>query len=153
MSEWSQSTERMQAEVRLVDGVSLQGELHLQGRVFHHTGPESPVELLNRPEAFIPLSTPNGIVFVAKAQVMMVVCPPVSAVPDPERLSVAKLIGLDVVMHGGVEVKGWATLELPPPRARTLDFLNGPEPFFAISTDDDYRVLNRALVRLVRPLD
>ena len=45
------------------------------------------------------------------------------------------------------------TLELPPGRRRTLDFLNGEGDFFALWCDGRTRYINKLHVRFIRPLD
>lgn len=153
MSEWA-ATRRVPATVRLGDGVTLEGELHVQARVAHHDGPEMPIEMLNRVESFFPLSLPDGgVAFVSKAQAAVVTCPPEAAQPDPDRASAAKRVDLHVILAGGDEVAGWASLELPPTRARSLDYLNAPDRFFALLTEDAAHYVNRAHVRYARPAD
>ncbi|HEU4700179.1 MAG TPA: hypothetical protein VFS40_13430 [Gemmatimonadales bacterium] len=152
MSDWG-ATERVSAEVQLADGQSLRGEVYVQMRVAHRAGPETLLELLNRPEPFFALTADDGVTFVSKAQVAIVSSEATSPLDDPARLGAAKRIGLAVTVAGGEEYTGWAAIELPPTRARTLDFLNGPDRFFQIGTDDATRYVHRAHVRLVRPLD
>jgi hypothetical protein len=152
MSDWA-STVRITADFCLADQTRLRGELHVQGRVAHHDGPETPLEMLNRPDAFFPISVDQGIAFLAKAQVAVVVCAPQVEYSDPERVSAVKTIALEIVVAGGEEFRGWAALELPPTRARTLDYLNGPGQFFSLQGEDATRLINRAHVRVVRPLD
>lgn len=153
MSNWA-STERVPAEVALAEAVVLQGDIHLQPRVGHHDGPETPLEMLNRPEPFFPVTLTGGqIAFAAKAQVAMVTCGPGVAMSDSERASAAKTIRLDVTMAGGSQFRGWAALELPPTRNRTLDYLNEPGPFFMLRTEDATCYINRAYVTVVRPAD
>jgi hypothetical protein len=153
MGDWA-STERIQAGIVLADRAELAGELHVQGRVAQHDGPESPLEMLNRADPFFPLALPGGrIAFVAKAQVAVVACAAVPGPADPERASAAKTISLEVVMAGGAEFRGWATMELPPARARTLDYLNAPGKFFALTCPDATRFINRSHVSVVRPLE
>jgi hypothetical protein len=65
---------------------------------------------------------------------------------------VARHIPLEVMMTGGLEYRGEAVSELPPARARALDFLNAPEPFFSLHTRDGTCCLHRRFVRAVRPL-
>ncbi|MFI5235587.1 MAG: hypothetical protein ACHQXA_07755 [Gemmatimonadales bacterium] len=157
MGDWG-STERIESEILLGDGTRLVGAVFVQGRVPQHDGPESLVEMLNRPEPFTPVSlTGDGVVFLAKAQIALVAGDP--AVPSTEvdgdqvRHSAAKMIGLEVEMLGGRVLRGWAALELPPNRARALDFLNEAGDFFALSTSAAHWVIHRAYVRGVRPLD
>lgn len=153
MADWA-STERIPADISLAEQWRLMGELHVQGRVAHHDGPETPLEMLNRPDNFFPVTLDNGkIAFVAKAQVSVVACAPQVGQGDPERASAAKTIALEIVMAGGTEFRGWATLELPPTRARTLDYLNAGGLFFSLQGEDATRFINRTFVRLVRPLD
>jgi hypothetical protein len=152
MSDWG-STNRVPARVSLAEGIVLEGELHLLTRPAYPPGPESPLEMLNRSDAFFALTLPaGGVTFVPKAQVSVVSCR-YDTPTDPDRVSAAKLIGLEVVLRGGEEYHGRATLELPPSRARALDYVNGPGGFFALWADDTTQYINKSLVRLIRPLD
>jgi len=153
MSNWA-STERIPAHVTMAESVVLEGEIHLQPRVGHHDGPETPLEMLNRAESFFPVTLQGGqIAFAAKAQVAMVSCDPGVALSDAERASAAKTIRLDVTMAGGHRVEGWAALELPPTKNRTLDYLNEPGLFFVLRTEAATCYLNRMHVRVVKPAD
>ena len=153
MADWA-STERIRADIALTEHLQLVGELHVQARVAHHDGPETALEMLNRVDPFFPVTLADGqVAFAAKSQVAVVTCGPEIGMADPERLGAAKTIALEVVMAGGSEFRGWATLELPPTRARTLDFLNASGLFFALQSDGATRFINRTYVRIVRPLD
>jgi hypothetical protein len=153
MSDWG-AIERVAVEVMLAEGGVVNGDLHLQARVAHREGPETPLELLNRADPFFALVPPEGGVrFLSKPQVAMVTAAPMPQTTDLERLGAAKRVRLAVTLVGGTEIDGWATLELPPTRARTLDFLNASDRFFMLSTDGAARYVHRAHVRLVRPLD
>jgi hypothetical protein len=50
-AEWA-STHRVPAAITLSGGEVVIGDLHLQSRVPHRDGPESPIELLNRADPF-----------------------------------------------------------------------------------------------------
>jgi hypothetical protein len=152
-SDWG-ITRRVPAEVVLADDVCVAGELYLLARTTYPPGPETPLELLNRPEAFFALTlADSGVALVSKARVVMVSCRDEVALLDPDRASVAKAAGLTVELHGGVEYRGRATFELPPSNSRVLDYINGPGPFFALSDGDTVRFFNKSFVRLIRPLD
>ncbi len=147
------ASHRLPAEVLLAEGVTVRGELHLQARVAHREGPETPLEMLNRDEPFFVLSTPDAnIVFLSRDQVAVVSCAPEPGLDDPDRLNAAKRQDLEVVLWGGAEYRGWATLELPPTRARTLDYLNASGRFVAVSTETETRYINRSHVCIVRPV-
>lgn len=152
MSDWGITT-KVPAEVMLADGLVLSGELHLYARPTYPPGPETPLEMLNRDDAFFALTLDGGVTFLPKAQVLVVTCRDQAPLADPDRVSAARLIGLDVVMQGGAELRGHAAIELPPSRGRTLDFLNGPGIFFALGADDVSWYINKSRVCLARPLD
>jgi hypothetical protein len=61
---------------------------------------------------------------------------------------------LQVTLTGGVTRFGSMRLELPSDRPRLLDHLNcGTERFLTLYTDRDVRLVNRAMIERVRPLD
>ncbi len=152
MSDWGITT-KVPAEVALVEGIILAGDLHLYARPTYPPGPETPLEMLNRGEAFFALTLDGGVSFIPKTQVVVVSCHNQAPLADPDRISAARLIELEVVVQGGAEYRGHAALELPPSRGRALDYLNGPGVFFAIGTDDVSWYINKSRVRLARPLD
>lgn len=152
MTDWAATT-RLPVRVTLAEGLVIQGEAHLQPRVAWRDGPETPVEMLNRDDAFFPVSLPHGeIVFVAKDQVAAVGYAEVQPEDESDRKTAARTIPLEVMMVGGVEHRGVAVSELPPTRARALDFLNDPARFFPLRTGNGTLCLNRRFVRAVRPL-
>jgi hypothetical protein len=150
-TQWA-ATERLQVRVVMVEGMSTDGDLHLQPRTALHESPETPLELLNREENFFPLSLPSGeVVFLAKAQVAALAYQGPRS-HDPERESAALHIGLEVIMSGGDEYRGFAATELPPNRSRASDYLNAPERFFSLVVGETTVCLNRSHVRAARPL-
>lgn len=153
MSDWG-ATQRVPAKVMLAEGVVLAGDLHLLARATYPTDTESPLEMLNRDDPFFALTQPEGgVAFVSKAQVSVVSCHDQKPLADPDRASAAKLVALAVELTDGVEYRGRSTFELPPSRARALDYVNGSGRFFTLWTDDVTQYINKSLVRLIRPLD
>ena len=153
MTDWA-ATHRIPARVILAEGMVIQGDAHLQPRVAWRDGPETPVEMLNRPDDFFVMSLSNAdVVFVAKAQVAVLASSSGLAAPDPDRETAARHIPLEVMMVGGAEYRGMVVSELPPTRARALDFLNASDPFFELVTEDGHLCLNRRFIRAARPLD
>jgi hypothetical protein len=148
------SIHQEEARVVFADGGAIDGHLHLLARLNYPPGPETPLDMLNRPEAFFALTGGGSApVLVSKAQAAVVSCRQGTLPADPERLSAARLVPIDVVMASGLELRGQCALELPPVRSRTLDFVNTPGQFFALWSGDVTHFVNKALVRLVRPLD
>jgi hypothetical protein len=145
------------AVLRLTAGESLQGDIFVMERVSQHTGQETPLDMLNRPEGFFPFR-PRGedasVLLVTKARTVTLTVPRALAADDPARLSVAKQARLDLTLADGSRISGWATLELPQHHSRLLDYLNaGSEPFFAVATETETHLVNRAHVLYVRPED
>lgn len=153
MTHWSK-TEQFAATVEFAEGMTLHGNLHLQPAAAHHSGAETPLDMLNRPDRFYPLTLPSGeVALVAKAQTAVVACARQPAVVDEERLSIARATRLVVRMAGGSEYRGTAMHESPPTHARALDFLNTPDQFFAITDDATTWYINRAYVLFAHPHD
>jgi hypothetical protein len=153
MSDWG-ATRRISAEVVLADGVVLEGDMHLVASAAYPLSSESLLDMLNRPEPFFALTLGAGeVAFVSKAQVALVSCRDGNPDADPERASVARLVALEVALASGAEYRGRSSFELPPSRARALDYVNTPGRFFTVWTNDLTRYFNKSLVRLIRPLD
>lgn len=154
MSDWG-STNRLAAHVALVEGIVLDGDLHLLTRpAYPPGGSETPLEMLNRPDAFFALTLPEGgVALVPKAQVLEITCLEDVPPADPDRVTAAKQVELEVTLPGGTEYRGLATLELPPGRSRALDYMNGAGGFFALWADGQTRYINKLHVRFIRPLD
>ncbi len=125
-------------------------------RMPHHDGPETVLELLNRPEGFFAFrpAEGHGVLLVSKAHTVSLAVDRQAPIPDPTRLSAARLLGVELVLAGGSTLGGWASVELPQHHARLLDYLNAsPEPFFAVWTHATTHYVNRAHVLYARPLD
>ena len=144
------------ARLLLTDGDPRLGEIYVMERVPHHTGPETPLEMLNRTESFFPFR-PEGngaVLLVTKAHtIMLSVAADAAAAQDPARLSAAKLVEVELTLAGGSTLQGFATAELPEQHSRLLDYLNDPGPFFAVSAGDEFHFVNRAHVLYARPED
>jgi hypothetical protein len=153
MSDWG-TTIRVPAEATLAEGIVIRGDLHVLARDTYPPGPETPLEMLNRPEVFFALTLADGsVTFMPKAQVAVVACHDQAPLADPDRVTAARLVMLEVVLHGGAEYRGRSTFELPANRARALDYVNAPGGFFSLWTEDVTCYLNKAHVRLIRPFD
>lgn len=144
---------RVRAEVRVTGGQTVTGTLHLQRVAPLHDGIETPEEVLSRSEAFFAMTTDDGTRFMAKSQVLVVTVIDPLPLPDPERLSAARTIGLRIEMSDGQAFSGTVSSELPPNRARALDYLNLGQGFFGLQSPEAVHYVNRCHVRIVTPLD
>ena len=152
MSGWY-ATERVRVEVPLTDRRILRGDIHLHSGAKHHSGPETPADLFNRPENFFALVLEGEQpLFIAKRHVLYIQLPPQPAIDDPDRASAAMRIELEIEMADGSLHEGVVMYELPPDRPRALDFLNNAPPFFSLWAPDGVRVVNARLLRSAAPL-
>src|SRR5690349_5239522 len=124
-------------------------------RVPQHDGPETVLELLNRPEGFFAFqpAANEDVLLVSKLQTVSLSIDRQAPIADPARLSAARMLGVELVLAGGSTLGGWASAELPEGHSRLLDYLNAtPEPFFAVWTHAATHYVNRAFVMYARPL-
>ena len=143
------------ARLTLTQGRPRGGTIFLGPRVAYHDGPETPLEMLNRADPFFPFQPheDGDILLVAKAHTIELVVER-GPIADPDRLSAAKEVRLELVLANGDTLAGRATVELPEQHSRPLDYLNATaEPFFAISTDENTHYVNRAHVLYALPRD
>ena len=155
MSGFSLPRPTIPARLLLTQGEPRTGEIFVSERVPHHDGPETALEMLNRPEGFFPFRIADGgVVLVAKAQTVMLAVDHDVSIRDPHRRSVAKTVPLAVILADGSKLEGRATVELPQQSARLLDYLNAAgEPFFVVATAAATNFVNRSHVLYARPLD
>jgi hypothetical protein len=109
--------------------------------------------MLNRPQGFFPLTLDDGSAFlISKAQVATVVPEwPHESIDDwtpPVRRA-----RLHLALSNGEELAGEALVVGPAGHSRALDYLNATAPFFQLETDGGPRLINRAHVQVIRPLD
>jgi len=143
------------ARLQLTEGDSRAGEIYVMERVPQHDGPETVLEMLNRPEGFFAFRPSDGedLLLVSRIHTVSVSLDRQAPIADPARLSAATLLGLEVVLAGGATLSGWASAELPPQNSRLLDYLNASQdPFFALWTHATTHHINRAHVLYARPL-
>ena len=144
------------ATLLLTAGARREGQIYVMERVPQHAGAETPLDMLNRTEAFFPFraSDDGAVLLVAKARTVMLSVPRDTSAEDPVRRSAAKQARIEVTLADGSTLSGWATLELPEHHSRVLDYLNASaDPFFAITTEDRHQFVNRAHVLYARPED
>jgi hypothetical protein len=142
------------ATLLLTAGERRRGQVYVMERVTHHSGPETPLEMLNRADEFFPFRPEdNGtILLVTKAHTVMLSIASDDAAQDPARLSAAKLVGVELTFVDGTTLEGFAAAELPEHHSRLLDYLNSSVgPFFTVTAGEAFHFVNRAHVRYARP--
>jgi hypothetical protein len=155
MSAFKLPSSTLPARLTLTHGRPRAGTIYVGARVPHHDGAETPLEMLNRRDAFFPFRAADdeAVLLVAKRQTIALAVDR-APITDPDRLSAAKELRLDLFLDNGATLAGWASVELPEDQSRPLDYLNAaPEPFFTITTDESTHYVNRAHVLFARPRD
>lgn len=153
MSEWG-TTDRLRVVARMADGEEITGDIFLQPRVSHHSGPETPLDLLERAEAFFPMAMDDGSVrFLNRAQVAILTCQPIPPEAEIDRLGINRFVPMEFSLVDGSVWTGAAGVNLPPTRHRALDCLNAGSQYLVLWTDEAARYVNRAHMRVVRPLE
>ena len=153
MSDWGITT-KVPAEVVLVEGIVLAGDLHLYARPTYPPGPETPLEMLNRADVFFALTLNGGVTFVPKSQVVVVTCRGQSRTTDPDRLTAAQpdRAGSGHAGGRGVPRAGrWRSCRRPA-AGRSISS-TAPSVFFELGADDVTWYFNKSRIRLARPLD
>jgi hypothetical protein len=134
---------RLQVVVVTTAGERVAGDLFAQVNPRLASGHEEVPDLLNAPEEYFPLVTPNGrVLLCAKTQVREVrfKFDAVDAVAWTIGTPVSVSVGLD----DGRVVSGTLLLEVESARQRVLDFLNRhPGRFLPVHTPDDVVLINR----------
>jgi|SRR5579859_103790 len=158
MTGFSLPRQSVAARLLLTEGKERHGAVYVMARASHREGPETPLEMLNRPEGFFPF-LPDGskdVQLISRAQTITLSIPSddPAAHPSQMRLSGARLVGLEVKLDTGKSIAGHASLELPRHQTRVIDYLNAtPDSFFAVTADGATYFVNRAHVLYVLPTD
>jgi hypothetical protein len=136
--------------LRLATGDPIAGEVFVMQRVAHRDGPETVLEMLNRPEPFFPFRPADGgpVLLVAREHTIAVSTASGDPLGDADRREAAHAIPLAVALTTGDTLAGEAWFEAPATRQRPLDYLNASrDPFFALVRGDVTDCVNRAHVR------
>src|SRR5690349_20302816 len=91
------------AHLLLTQGISRPGQIFVMERVPHHDGPETVLELLNRPEGFFAFrpDEDGDVQLVSKGQTVSLSVDRQAPIADPARLSAARTLGVEIVLAGG----------------------------------------------------
>lgn len=145
---------RQQVTLTLVGGDELRGHIFIPILPSGHDAEVDPAALFNDAEPFFPLELDGGdVLLVSKSRVVEVAGLPMREQDEVLRES-APMSLLQIVLAGGVAHFGSMRLDVRADRPRLLDLLNDShDRFIPLYTDHGIRLVNRALIECVRPLD
>lgn len=143
MTELRVPKRRVQCEVVGSDGAARRVAIFLADAAGDHAGPERPSDLLNGRDEFIPAVdvATGGMSFLQRGALAVVRVARELEPDDAEGLTLPTEHEVQVFLAGGASCAGLVSYLRPPDRARLVDFLNEPAPFF--------RLLERGGVALV----
>lgn len=154
MNEYRIEKLRCPVTVVLQGGERIAGDLFVSAAVPYRIGPEDAVDVFNAAEEFVPLAHASGeILILAKSRVAEVETGPPSE-HEEMRIAGAKPSAIEVTLAGMPPRTGSMLLAVRHERPRLLDYLNSlTDRFLVLHDADGVRLLNRALIERVSPLD
>jgi len=140
---------RRRVMITMTGGTTLQGDLFLQPSARYRTGPQSPAELFEEPDPYLPLATAGDhLVLIAKEHVLRVQFDRDAADTEVEGVEEA---AVDVTFADGSITSGHLRLETRADRPRLLDFLNSAgQHFLVLRSPQGSILINRRHVAQVR---
>jgi hypothetical protein len=154
-SEYRIEKGRVAVTVTMLSGEELAGQFFVQMYAPHRLGPETPADIMNAPEAFVPLGTADrGTLLLAKKQVREVRFDAPDDATGEARSLGARVVEIELALVDGTLRTGAIALEVAHDRPRLLDFLNRFHlGFLTLHTPDGVRLINRRMIERVRQLD
>ncbi len=147
---------RIEAEVLLPGGAVRRVALFLSEAASSHAGPERPSDVLNGREDFLPAFDEEAgtMTFLNRAGVAAVrVARPLEE-DEADSLTLPTEHEIEVLLDGGVALRGLVSYLRPPDHSRLVDFLNEPAPFFRLLEESSVALVNKrhvSRVELLRP--
>jgi len=145
---------RLQVTLTLVGGDEMRGHIFVPMPAPGHDAELDPAALFNDAEPFFPLELEGGdVLLISKTRVVEVAGLPLRE-QDEQLREATPMSLLQIVLAGGVAHFGSMRLDVRADRPRLLDLLNESHArFIPLYTDHGIRLVNRALIECVRPLD
>lgn len=142
---------RVAAEVHLAGGPPRRVTLFLAEAAVHHAGPESPGDLLNGTDEFVPAydEAAQAMSFLHRGAVSVVRLARALDPGDAEALTLPTEHEVQVHLTDGTLLAGLVSFLRPPDSARLVDFLNEASPFFRLLEADAVALVNKRHVARV----
>lgn len=134
---------RVAAEVLLAGGLRRRIVLFLAEAAPGHAGPERPLDLLTGGGEFVPALDEEAQATTFLSREAIAVLRVARTDPEPEELSSDAEHAVEVHLRDGVVLRGVVSYVRPPGRARLLDFLNEPVPWFRLAEAGDVALVSK----------
>jgi len=146
---------RVPAEVLLPGGAARRIALFLAEAAPDHAGAERPSDVLNAGDGFVPAfdEDAGAITFLNVAGLAVVRVDPAveQAASDAQTLPTEHEV--EVLLEGGVTLRGLVSYLRPAERSRLQDFLNEPAPFFPLLEERAVALVNKRHVARVLSIE
>jgi hypothetical protein len=142
---------RVAAEVHLPGGAPRKVVLFLAEAAGHHAGPESPGDVFNGADEFVPAfdEAARAMSFLQRGALSVVRFSRDLDTGDGEALTLPTEHEVEVHLGDGAVLTGLVSYLRPPESARLVDFLNDPSPFFRLLEADAVALVNKRHVARV----
>lgn len=137
---------RLRVIVVDVDGGRISGDLFVAGSTRNASGHEEAPDVLNAPEPFFPLATPDGrVLLCAKSHVRELLVPR-EDVTEPD-WAIGARAHVSLTLVGGARYQGTLYIAQDSGHQRVLDYLNRLNvPFIQLYTAEGVAIVNRTHV-------
>jgi len=152
MEELRVPTTQIDAELQLDDGRILRGTIFVPASSTH-SGSKRPDEWINEPAAFFPFrieGSDSPELFSKQASLRLSV--PAEMLHEEEMPADVEHRGVVVETTGG-SFQGLVRLDMPSHQRRVLDYLNLPQSFLCLMTDEHAHLIQKRLVKRVVEAD
>jgi len=150
VSEYRVPKRELPAEVTLWGQPPSRVSLFLSARAGRDSGFERPSELLNGPGAFLPVTRTEGEFSLFRRDAVLFVTVPAAEElggerPLPEEFPSEEVHStlVELTLEGGPSIRGWIRYLRPDNRSRLVDFLNEPERFLIVRTEELVHLVNK----------
>ena len=136
---------RTRVDVQMPGGQITSVAVYLSDFAHDHSGPERISDLLNGGNEFIPAHDleHDQVVFLNRSNISVArVLQEIESDPG-EQYTLPHESEVRVMLRDGRELVGLVTFVRPDDRARVLDFLNEPPPFFPLLEKDHVALINK----------
>jgi hypothetical protein len=127
--------------------------LFLSERAQSHDGAESLIDLLNGPGDFLPaVEPPRSLILLHKDALMALSVAVETDLPSQEPAEgedsrkLGTSLAVSIALRDGTEIGGMVHFVMPEGRNRLVDFLNEPEPFFAVKDGARSHLVNKRCI-------
>ncbi|HMB70358.1 MAG TPA: hypothetical protein VKU85_13665 [bacterium] len=147
---------RVGVRILTASGDQLVGEVFLDFIDVIHRGEQTLLDKFNDDYVWLPLRTSDGFTEIVNREWVMLVEPAEGLALELVRKESGEVFRREsvvVTLTGGRSIRGRIAMDLPDEFSRVSDFLNFPQDYFPLETDDGPRLVAKRHVLSLRALE